>query len=90
MRLGEYNVRNQNERFPHEDYAVERREIHPDYNPADFQNDIALLKLSRPVHFKEHIVPVCIPKRHQSFAGKMATVVGWGRTKHGKHSLKSV
>ena len=54
------------------------------------RNDIALLKLSRPVQYKEHIIPVCLPKYKQTFEGKTATVVGWGRTKHGELIYKFV
>lgn len=43
---------------------------------------LALLKLARPVQYKEHIVPVCLPKFRENFEGRLGTVVGWGRTKY--------
>lgn len=89
IRLGEWNVKAQSERLTHEDFDIESKSVHPDYNPATFENDIAVVKFKKDVQFKEHIIPVCLPTTGNEYVGKKATVVGWGRTAHGKATTPS-
>ena len=89
VRLGEWNVREQSEKYPHEDYSIEKVDKHPDYKPATFQNDLAVVRLSKDVIYKEHIIPVCLPDFEEKFEGDKAIVIGWGRTAHGNIATPS-
>ncbi|XP_071555517.1 uncharacterized protein Flz [Temnothorax nylanderi] len=61
---------------------VRRVIVNRGYDPATFENDLALLELESPVQFDEHIVPICMPEDGSDFTGRMATVTGWGRLKY--------
>uniref|UniRef100_A0A8C7WUC7 Peptidase S1 domain-containing protein n=1 Tax=Oryzias sinensis TaxID=183150 RepID=A0A8C7WUC7_9TELE len=53
--------------------------IHPNYNSATQNNDIALLQLSSPVTFNNYITPVCLPSTSSTFySGVKTWVTGWG------------
>uniref|UniRef100_A0AAY4EWD1 Coagulation factor VII n=1 Tax=Denticeps clupeoides TaxID=299321 RepID=A0AAY4EWD1_9TELE len=60
---------------------------HPDYVPATADNDIALLRLRRPIAFSNYAVPVCLPTRdvaeRELWAIHYHTVSGWGRRSEG-------
>ncbi|CAG9136935.1 unnamed protein product [Plutella xylostella] len=42
--------------------------------------DIALLKLSRPVTYMSHILPICLPEYDLELRGKTGVIAGWGKT----------
>jgi hypothetical protein len=55
--------------------------IHSDYNKTLIINDIALIKLSKPVKLdliNYHIIPVCIPTTSDYNQNKTAYATGWG------------
>ncbi|MGH0151651.1 UNVERIFIED_CONTAM: hypothetical protein FKN15_028867 [Acipenser sinensis] len=56
--------------------------LHPAYQAATFEFDIALLQLSRPATFNNYVLPVCLPDDSQHSAlheGDMMIVSGWGK-----------
>lgn len=54
--------------------------MHENYDKNSFNNDIALLRLARPVTFNSAISPACLPYNleENSISGQTGTVTGWG------------
>ncbi|XP_037715054.1 serine protease grass [Drosophila subpulchrella] len=68
-----------------EEYNVDLGIRHGKYSQKRNMNDIALLRLERPVTFKQHIRPICIildpTKRHVVESLQWFIATGWGETK---------
>jgi hypothetical protein len=45
-----------------------------------FRYDVAVLKLSRPVGFRDNILPICLPPQGKDYEGALGVVAGWGKT----------
>ncbi|XP_031830880.2 uncharacterized protein LOC116426286 [Nomia melanderi] len=52
--------------------------LHPEYIDNGFINDIAMLRLEKPVIFSDYVRPVCLPETEPK-SGTMCTVTGWGQ-----------
>ncbi|GFG33313.1 hypothetical protein Cfor_04050, partial [Coptotermes formosanus] len=84
--LGEYDTQNTGhylEPLPEEILRVVHKIIHPNFQYRVTQPDrfdLALLRLSRPVSYRENILPICLPRHDASFWGQMGVVAGWGKT----------
>ena len=61
-------------------YSVSKIINHPNYSTAqdEFGSDIALLKLKEKVDLSI-FTPACLPPTDADYAGKSASVYGWGR-----------
>ncbi|XP_017064059.1 serine protease easter [Drosophila eugracilis] len=71
---------------PHIRVTIDRILPHPQYSDKNYRNDIALLRLSRPVNWLQmkYLEPVCLPPQRginaNQLAGSAADVSGWGMT----------
>jgi hypothetical protein len=53
---------------------------HSDYDAPYIKNDIALVKLEKPIKFTDTIRPICLPTQGEALpVGKTCFVAGWGR-----------
>lgn len=50
--------------------------VHENYQPGSLQNDIALIKLERPVPLGENIWPICLPLGNPNLDGMYLIVAG--------------
>jgi len=51
------------------------------------KNDIAIIKLDRPVEWSDLVQPICLPDSGaENFAGKHGLLAGWGYEKDGEFS----
>ena len=78
-RLGEHSTTRTDD-GPHVDAAVAQILLHPGYRHAHKQDDIALLRLSRPAAFTGRVQPACLPPAGSDHTGRSARVAGWGLT----------
>ncbi|XP_056297744.1 ST14 transmembrane serine protease matriptase a [Pseudoliparis swirei] len=74
--------------------AVQKRNLkqiipHPNYNAYTYDNDIALMKLDRPVTYSDYIRPICMPAPQHDFPmGNTVWITGWGATREGGFAAK--
>ncbi|XP_065063795.1 plasma kallikrein-like isoform X2 [Rhopilema esculentum] len=62
---------------------------HENYKAGSYDNDIALVKLEKPVEYNQLIKPVCLPEQGEDEkADESCYVTGWGRTTEGGKTAK--
>ena len=71
------------EPLPHVDRKVENIILHPKHIPGKEITkgyDVALLKLSEPIDYSAHILPICLPKDDKLLVDEIALTQGLGKT----------
>ncbi|XP_062866543.1 coagulation factor X [Trichomycterus rosablanca] len=83
--LGEFDTRRREGREA--THAVEQVLVHREYVPETYHNDIALIKLVKPITFTKYILPACLPERDFAervlMQQKEGMVSGFGRLSEG-------
>uniref|UniRef100_T1GQQ3 Phenoloxidase-activating factor 2 n=1 Tax=Megaselia scalaris TaxID=36166 RepID=T1GQQ3_MEGSC len=80
IRLGEYNFKQSNETRSR-DFRIAAMVTHVDYNPLNYENDIALIRIEKPTIFNSYVWPACMPPLGAEWESMTAIVLGWG-TQH--------
>ncbi|XP_046997816.1 serine protease snake-like isoform X1 [Schistocerca americana] len=78
VRLGELNLKRDDDGAHPVDYRIVDIVRHPEYKPPSKYNDIALLRLSDRVHFNKFLRPACL-YTHDTFSVNKTVATGWGR-----------
>ena len=53
--------------------------LHPSYNPNNYDNDLALIKMSRKAALNDRVRTACLPDQTTIFkAGDKCYIAGWG------------
>lgn len=74
LRIGVHDIRTTRSE---EIYRAKRIFNHERFISSTFENDIALIRLDRPVLTSEHTSPICLPTKNVQ-PGRQVTVAGWG------------
>ncbi|XP_037046275.1 phenoloxidase-activating factor 2-like [Bradysia coprophila] len=90
VRMGDWNSGASSEPIPAQEFIVRRVSLHPNYNPANLKNDVAILRLATPVPLGANpaIATGCLPAT--SFVGTRCFVSGWGRNDFANGTFQSI
>ncbi|XP_018058358.1 PREDICTED: venom protease-like [Atta colombica] len=82
VRIGDLDLNSNNDgATPFEDF-IERKTVHPKYNPKTYTNDVAVLKTTHEVPFTQLLHPICLPIddfiKNKNLERTYPLVAGWG------------
>ena len=63
VRVGDHDITTTADGARHEDVEIAEKIPHPGWNPVTLENDLAVVKLARPVTYSRDVMPVCLPDR---------------------------
>merc|ERR1711971_516846 len=91
VRLADLDINTNGDFVNHEDVAIQTNIIHPAFDSKTLKNDIALVKLQRPVTFRRGLRPACLPDKYRGFPldslSDKPTIIGWGSTATGRPTV---
>lgn len=88
MRIGEYDLANEDEPYGFQERRVHMVASHPAFDPRTFEYDLALLRFYEPLTpFQPNYLPICVPDDDEGYVGQTAHVTGWGRLYEGNFRI---
>merc|ERR1712168_1012603 len=92
VRCGEWDTQTEGEPLPHQDRTVGHIISHPEFNPRNLGNTIALLVLDQDFQLADHIDTVCLPDSYKEsyHDATECYVKGWGKDIFGKEGQYQV
>ncbi|GJQ68280.1 CLIPA10 [Trypoxylus dichotomus] len=86
LRLGEWDVNHDVEFYPYIERDVSNVMVHPEFYAGTLYNDVAILRMDKPVDFSRHphISPACLPSLYDDFTGARCWTTGWGKDAFGE------
>lgn len=82
VRLGDVNLYNDTDDAQPQNFTIVQIVLHPEYSFRYVYNDIALLKLDRPVVINKYVRPACLYPNVTVSEDVIPTAIGWGATSY--------
>lgn len=89
VRAGEWDLKVDQERNPHQDRKVVRMVKHEKYSKGSGWNDVGLVFLDEPFQLQLHINTVCLPPQDLTFDEENCKASGWGNN-NGRYNNSAV
>lgn len=83
VRCGEWDTQNTIEPYPHQDRYGVHVQIHPEFNPRNLANDVALIFMGNDYDLDFHVDTVCLPQPGTVYDYDNCFTTGWGKDKFG-------
>jgi len=83
VRCGEWDTQNTIEPYPHQDRYGVHVQIHPEFNPKNLANDVALIFMGEDYELDFHVDTVCLPQPGTVYDYNNCFTTGWGKDKFG-------
>lgn len=86
---GEHTIKSDEGTEQYRQFAPEDAIIHPSYEKATHNYDIALIKLTTPLDLDEYSWPVCLPPPGTDYAHQKGIISGWGRLDYSECNIST-